>query len=161
MLFPFFSLSRSIYLYMLFQRCANNFTILHEPELLLRIPPSACCFRLESHRHVGGVDAQRNKSVLPRMRLRRCPFDLSTINSTVLSRCRNSASYRKRTQSRASPYFSARLFVPRCPGLRISRVFIAPPLIIMRMKWFVIVDCSAPSNLKLFALPSRTPGQEL
>lgn len=53
--------------------------------------------------------------------------DFSTINSTVFSRCRNSASYRKRTQSRASPYFSARLLVPRCPGLRINRVFIAPP----------------------------------
>ena len=48
---------------------------------------------------------------------------LSTINSIVFSRCRNSASYLKRTQSRASPYFSTRCLVPRCPGLRISRVF--------------------------------------
>ena len=48
---------------------------------------------------------------------------LSTINSTVFSRCRNSASYLKRTHSRASPYFSTRFLVPRCPGLRISRVF--------------------------------------
>ena len=48
---------------------------------------------------------------------------LSTINSIVFSRCRDSASYLKRTQSRASPYFFARLLVPRWPGLRISRVF--------------------------------------
>lgn len=51
---------------------------------------------------------------------------LSTINSIVFSRCRDSASYLKRTQSRASPYFFARLLVPRCPGLRISRVFTQP-----------------------------------
>jgi hypothetical protein len=48
---------------------------------------------------------------------------LSTINSIVFRRCRNSASYLKRTQSRASPYLSTRFLVPRCPGLRISRVF--------------------------------------
>jgi len=48
---------------------------------------------------------------------------LSTINSTVFSLCRNSASYLKRTHSRASPYFSRRFLVPCCPGLRISRVF--------------------------------------
>jgi hypothetical protein len=48
---------------------------------------------------------------------------LSTINSIVFNRCRNSASYLKRTQSRASPYLSTRFLVPRCPGLRISRVF--------------------------------------
>jgi hypothetical protein len=48
---------------------------------------------------------------------------LSTINSIVFSRCRNSASYLKRTQSRASPYLSTRFLVPRCPALRISRVF--------------------------------------
>ena len=47
----------------------------------------------------------------------------STINSIVFSRCRNSASYLKRTHNRASPYFSTRVLVPRCPGLRIRRVF--------------------------------------
>ena len=40
---------------------------------------------------------------------------LSTINSMVFSLCRDSASYLKRTQSRALPYSFARLFVPRCP----------------------------------------------
>src|SRR4030042_6689256 len=48
---------------------------------------------------------------------------LSTINSIVFSRCRNSASYLRRTHSNASPNFSTRFLVPRCPGLRISRVF--------------------------------------
>ena len=52
---------------------------------------------------------------------------LSTISSTVFSRCRDSASYRKRTHNRESPYFFVRLFVPRCPGLRISRVLIQFP----------------------------------
>ena len=63
--------------------------------------------------------------------------DLSTINSTVFSRCRNSASYLKRTQSRASPYSFARLFVPRCPGLRISRVFTQPSIV--RLSSFIIL----------------------
>jgi hypothetical protein len=35
---------------------------------------------------------------------------LSTTSSTVFSRCRSFSSYLKRTQSRASPYFFARLF---------------------------------------------------
>ena len=48
---------------------------------------------------------------------------LSTINSTVFSLCHNFASYLKRTHSNASPYFSTRFLVPRCPGLSISRVF--------------------------------------
>ena len=74
MLFPFLSLSRSIYMYMLFQRCTCDLAILHEPELLLRIPPSACCFRLEPHRHVGGFDAQRNKGIRSVSRRRRRPF---------------------------------------------------------------------------------------
>ncbi len=50
----------------------------------------------------------------------------STINSTVFSLCRDAASYLKRTHSRASPYFFDRLFVPRCPGFKISRVFTQP-----------------------------------
>jgi hypothetical protein len=49
---------------------------------------------------------------------------LSTINSTVFNRCRDSASYLKRTHSRESPYFSTSRLVPGCPGLRIKRVFI-------------------------------------
>jgi hypothetical protein len=65
--------------------------------------------------------------------------DLSTINSTVFNRCRSSASYLKRTQNRASPYFSDRLFVPLCPGLRISRVFTLPPQL-----WRLLLPRSEP-----------------
>jgi hypothetical protein len=61
----------------------------------------------------------------------------STISSIVFNRCRDFASYRKRTHRRSLPYFSTRLFVPRCPGLRISLVFtrsLRTPVIILRGK---------------------------
>ncbi len=49
---------------MLFKRRADYFIILYEPELFLRIPPSACCFRLEPYRHVGNFDVSVSKSFL-------------------------------------------------------------------------------------------------
>jgi len=48
---------------MLFQGGAGYLSVFHEPELLFRIPPSACCFGLRSRRHVEGVDAQGDKRV--------------------------------------------------------------------------------------------------
>ena len=74
MLFTIFYLSRSIYLYMLFQGGACDISILHEPELLFRTPPSTCCFGLQARLHVNSFDVQRNKSVRCITRLWRCPI---------------------------------------------------------------------------------------
>jgi hypothetical protein len=60
----------------------------------------------------------------------------STMSSTVFNLWRSFASYRKRTHSRSSPYFSARPLVPRCPGLRISRVFMFAP---EKKQWLCVI----------------------
>ena len=52
----------------------------------------------------------------------------SITNSTVLSRCFETASYLNRTHNKFSPYFSVSRLVPRWPGFRMSRVFIASPI---------------------------------
>jgi len=126
MVFSLSKVLRHIYLYMLFQGRARDFSVFHEPKSLLRIPPAACRFGLEPHRHVGGIDAQGHQGVCDILRRGGVQSVLSTTNSTVFRRYRAFASYRNRTQSSASPYFFSRLLVPRWPGLRISRVFTLP-----------------------------------
>ncbi len=60
---------------MLFQGCARDFTVLHKPEPLPGIPPSACCcFGLQPHRNVSGFYTQRHKGVHTIARRRRLPF---------------------------------------------------------------------------------------
>jgi hypothetical protein len=69
---------RPIYMYMLFKRRPGNLAILHKPQLLLRIPPAARCFRLKPRRHIRGCNAQGNKGfrgVLLRVRRPVRPFD--------------------------------------------------------------------------------------
>ena len=51
----------------------------------------------------------------------------SITSSTVLSRCFVMASYLNRTHTRSSPYLSVSRLVPRWPGFRMRRVFIASP----------------------------------
>lgn len=61
---------------MLFQRGTGDIAIFHEPELLLGIPSSVCCFNPGPHRHVKGLDLQMNNRVSGVSRRRRRPVSL-------------------------------------------------------------------------------------
>lgn len=152
MVFQILKPLESIYLYMFFKRCADYFTILHEPEFLLRVPPSA---PRSQPRQVGTTAGRRVVIISPGRDAGGAPpaalacdrdgmskasmrsgtsvsaayrggggvqSAFSSINSTVFSRCRDSLSYLKRMHSSASPYFSVSFLVPGCPGFKISRV---------------------------------------
>ena len=59
--------------------------------------------------------------------------------------------------SRASPYFSDRLLVPRCPGLRISRVFTQPS--IFSLSSFIIFR-KTENNCKNVSRKAAKPQRE-
>ncbi len=118
-----YSLFRSIYIYMLFERRSRDLAVLHSPKPLLRVPSASCSLGLRTSGHILDPYAQMNDVIVGIAWLRRQPRRAFDDQFDRLQALPLLGIVPEANASKSSPYFAAKVFVPRWPGFRFSRVF--------------------------------------